>query len=96
MRSLGMTLTILTLTGALMALDLSGANRAGTSSFATMEQHAMKPSTVAQQLIDVEPTVSNTDKPAEEAEPELFNAFHVTAVPTVRVAAKPVVALRYD
>jgi len=96
MKSPGWTLTILTVTAALTALDLSDSNRANVTSITAMEQNMTKPSAVAQQLIDVAPKPGTTSDPSDEAEPELFNAFHVTAVPAGRVAAKPVVALRYD
>lgn len=97
MKSFGLTLTILTITGALVALDLSGANRAGAAPTAASASNTAKHELVAQQLIDVQPMESKSDEPADEVEPELFNAFHVTAVPiTTAPATRPAIALRYD
>jgi len=113
MKSTGLTLVLSTLTAALIALDLSGAQpaiavgvmgpaaiagptglkRPPAPMVAPLESARQAPVIRPRQLTNVEPAEGEA---AEEAEPELFNAFHVTQAPAAPATRKAAARLRYD
>ena len=93
MKSIGLALTIFGLTGALAALDLSGAARAPlTSSEVAQTTKAVLASRA------VASDVTNADQEAadDEADAEIVRAFLVTPRSLVPKQVGPVDTLRYD
>ena len=93
MKSLGLALTIFTLTGALAALDMSGAHRVQATTEKTVQ---LKPQASAQRTV-----VSAIGNAAEaedddEADPVVINAFLVMPRPTPQMGGNRVTELRYD
>ena len=96
MKSLGLTLTMLTLTGALIALDLSGAHPVSLNANVTRSAPARG---LAATLSKPDPTQAAKQEEDDEPDAELFNAFLVTprSASTVSAAANTAPAtLRYD
>ena len=94
MKSFALATTILALTSALVALDLSGAHRAASdtanTSAATRSQARAIPSTSVSQLSALSELSQAQSADAvdddDEPEPTLFNTFLVTPRATVPVA----------
>lgn len=107
MNSSHLALLLATLTAALAALDYTDTGdaraivapepvvAAGRAAFPNSLLPVPKQALGNQprQLTNVQPT---DDTEEDEVEPELFNAFHVTILPSVPAAKKPVGAIRYD
>ena len=95
MKSLSLALTLFSLTGALVALDLSGAHRVQSSNQevaqSTKAVHASR--AVASAVTNADQEQAEAD---DEADAEVINAFLVTPRLLAPVNSSPVAALRYD
>ncbi len=96
MKSLGLALTLFALTGALAALDMSGAHRV-EHAIPTLAQ-----STLATRITDAAaPVVAESDQDEaaaddDEADSEIINAFLVTPRSLAAVNSSAATPLRYD
>ena len=98
MKSLGLALTIVTLTGALVAVNLSGAHRVSAGAVAAPAVAAGGRAATSNRLDQAHADVTTEDGD-DESEPDLVNAFLVTprAPNAIRAAANATPAtLRYD
>lgn len=93
MKSLGLALTIFSLTGALAALDMSGAHRVATASSPATQpgptprmKHVAVASNANLNLVDAD----------DEATGVIIDAFLVLPRATPQVASKIAAELRYD
>ena len=93
MKSLGLALTIFSLTGALAALDMSGAHRVATTS----SQVAQPSPTPRVKHVAVASNANlNSVDADDEATGVIIDAFLVLPRATPQVAGKAAVELRYD
>ena len=94
MKSLGLALTIFTLTGALAALDMSGVHRVQPTS---EEAVPLKPKPRAERaLVSSTANAAAADEDDDEADPVLVNAFLLMPRPTPQTGGNAVAELRYD
>ena len=92
MKSLGLALTIFSLTGALAALDMSGAHRVAK---ANPEAAQLQPRARAQAVESSNASAAATEA-EDEADPVLINAFLVAPRLTPQAGSSAVAELRYD
>jgi hypothetical protein len=95
MKSIGLALTIFSLTGALAALDLSGAHRvrAATPAVAQIEPAAQLAGTVAADVFKADQQVVKT---SVRMGPQRLDTFLVTPRTAAPITGIPVATLRYD
>ena len=94
MKSLGLALTIFTLTGALAALDMSGVHRVQPT---REEAVQLKPKArVGRALVSSTATAAAVDEDDDEADPVVINAFLLMPRPTPQMGGKAAAELRYD
>lgn len=93
MKSLGLALTIFSLTAALAALDMSGAHHVGPASTPAAPLKANAPAYGA--MTSATGTAASTEDD-DDADPLVINAFLVLPRLTPPVATTPVTEVRYD
>lgn len=94
MKSLGLTLTIFTLTGALAALDMSGMHRVQPTSEEAVQ---LKPKArVERALVSSTAHAAAADEDDDEADPVVVNAFLLMPLPTPQMVGTAVAEPRYD
>ncbi len=101
MKSLGLAVTLFTLTGALVALDLSGvsgAHRAeyGITTLARAAPDARFHDTAALAVSESGQDEDAADDDGDEADAKIVDAFLVTPLDLAPVTSGAVAALRYD
>ena len=92
MKSLGLALTIFSLTGALAVLDMSGAHRVATSNPVVVKTDPTR----LKHMVASPNAYSNYVKAKNEADGAVIDAFLVLPRATPQVGRKIVVELRYD
>lgn len=93
MKSLGLALTIFTLTGALAALDMSGAHRVQAANEKAVQ---LTPTAPAQRVVVSAIRNAAAVEDDDEADPVLINAFLVMPRVTPQARGNAVAELRYD
>ena len=94
MKSLGLALTIFTLTGALAALDMSGVHRVQPTSEVAVPLKPKAPA--ARALVSLTASAAAADEDDDEADAVVINAFLLMPRPTPQLGANAVAELRYD
>ena len=94
MKSLGLALTIFTLTGTLAALDMSGMHHVQPTSEEAVQ---LKPKPRAERaLVSSTANAAAADEDDDEADPVVINAFLLMPRPTPQMGGNAVAERRYD